>query len=68
MSLRKGNNDLFLLFLERGSKRSRCLMHCRSAVSNTTTHEAVSVEFLPTIHVYMYCTCTVKGLVRRELP
>ena len=34
---------------------------------NTTTHEAVSVDSLPTIHVYMYCTCTVKGLVRREL-
>ena len=51
MSLRKGNNDLFLLFLERGSKRSRYLMHCRSAVSNTTTHEAVSVDILPTIHV-----------------
>ena len=29
-------------------------MHCRSAVSNTTTHEAVSVDSLPTIHVYMY--------------
>ena len=34
---------------------------------DTTTHEAVRVDSLPTIHVYMYCTCTVKGLVRREL-
>ena len=33
MSLRKGNNDLFLLFLAHESQSSRCLMHCRSAVS-----------------------------------
>ena len=43
-------------------------MHCHSTVSNTITHEAVSVDSLPTVHVYMYCRCTVKGLVRRELP
>ena len=69
MSLRKGNNDLFLLFLERESQSSRCLMHCLGAVSNTTIHEAVSVDFLPTIHVYIYCTCIYsKGTCEERAP
>ena len=55
-----GLTFLFLVFLERESQSSRCLMHCRSTVSNATTHEAVSVDSLPTLHIYMYCRCTVK--------
>ena len=53
MCLRKGNNDLFLSMNPRVAAAS-----CTAAA--LTTHEAVSVDPLPTIHVYMYCRCTVK--------